>query len=168
LNVNDISEIAAQAGFSGSDINVAAAIAMAESSGDPGNVGDRDLAPENGPSYGLWQINVGTKAHPEFASWNLLDPATNAAAAFRIYSRAGGSFHEWTTYTKGQFAKYLPASAAPVTIDAGTGAPIMPPIAPTAIADLTDIVTAGSGGVWPTILIVALGLVGLWIVEESF
>jgi|SRR5579872_5415857 len=126
-------QYAANAGFSGPDLATAVAIALAESSGNPNEIGDRTLAPANGPSYGLWQINIGSKAHPEFASLGqaLLDPQTNANAAYSIYSRAGGSFSQWTTYTTAAYMQYLPQvlaaqspAPAPLTIDASTGQPI--------------------------------------------
>lgn len=125
MNASDIAALAQNAGFTGSDVGVAVAIALAESRGDPGAVGDRQLAPAKGPSYGLMQINIGSRAHPEFAGWNLFDPQINMNAAFRIYRDAGGSFREWSTYASGAYLQFLPAStAAPITIDASTGQPV--------------------------------------------
>ena len=49
-------------------------------------------------SKGLWQINLN--AHPEFLSWNLYDPQSNAFAAYQIYLKAGNSFRDWTCATK--------------------------------------------------------------------
>ena len=122
LDFSALQQIASAAGFPDADAATAAGIALAESSGNPAAIGDRALAPEKGPSYGLWQINLGSKAHPEFASWNLLDPQVNAAAAFQIYARAGASFREWSTYSNGAFLKFMNAAPAPpVTIDAATG-----------------------------------------------
>jgi len=178
MNVTELAALASAAGFAGSDANVAAAIALAESAGNPSNVGDQELAPDNGPSLGLWQINIGAKAHPEFANWNLFDPQVNARAAYSIYSRAGGSFHEWTTYAHGQFMKFMPASV-PIVIDADTGIRTGIPI-PTASApaaaiapELLDMTAAGigvpeTGGVWSTLLLVGLGLLGLWLIEEAW
>ncbi len=107
--VGNIAQYARNAGFSGADLVTAVAIALAESGGDWTIEGDRELAPDNGPSIGLWQINVGTKAHPEYAGANLTDPQTNANAAFTIYSRAGNSFRPWATFDPrdGSTPKYL-------------------------------------------------------------
>ena len=87
------------AGFSGTNLSIAVAIAYAESAGDPDAVGD------NGDSIGLWQINL--PAHPEYAGANLHDPQTNANAAFAIYQQAGNSFSPWTTFKAGTYAQYL-------------------------------------------------------------
>ena len=125
-----IQRYAANAGFSGPDLATAVAIALAESGGNPAVVGDRTLAPTRGPSIGLWQINIGSKANPQFANWNLTDPQVNANAAFAIYSAIGGfgTTRGWTTYTGGEYAQFLsavpPATPAPLTLDASTGTPI--------------------------------------------
>lgn len=99
MNASDISGYAQQAGFTGDDLTVAVAIALAESSGNPNAVGD------NGQSIGLWQIY--TTAHPEFNGWNLKDPAVNAQAAFSVYQAAGNSFMPWSTFKSGAYAQYL-------------------------------------------------------------
>jgi hypothetical protein len=106
LTYAQILPYAQSAGFSDGDDVVAAAIALAESSGNPAAVGDQSLAPSNGPSYGLWQINVG--ANPQFANDNLTDPQTNANDAYELYQAAGNSFSPWTTYTSGAYEQYLP------------------------------------------------------------
>jgi len=107
--LSNIAQYARNAGFSGADLVTAVAIALAESGGDPKAFGDRELAPDDGPSIGLWQINVGTKAHPEYTGANLTDPQTNANVAFTIYSRAGNSFRPWATFDPrdGSTPKYL-------------------------------------------------------------
>lgn len=88
-----IAGYANNAGFSGSDLVMAVAIALAESGGQSAVPGDQ------GTSIGLWQIH--TTAHPEFAGWDLADPQTNANAAFSIYSASGNAFTAWTTYNNG-------------------------------------------------------------------
>jgi hypothetical protein len=136
LSPTQIAAYAAAAGFQGADLNTAVAIALAESGGNPNAIGDRTLAPTRGPSYGLWQINIGSAANPQFASWNLFDPQTNAQAAFQIYSAIGGfgTTRGWTTYTSGEYGMYLqptsPNSPAPLVLDASTGQPV---------ADTTDV-----------------------------
>jgi hypothetical protein len=124
--------LAANAGFTGADIYTAAAIAMAESGGNPRAYNRETLAKGGTPigkgSFGLWQIYL--RDHPEFAGWNLYDPQTNANAAFRVYQQQG--WRAWTTYKTGAFRAYLsqPAPAGqsdstpPLTIDASTGLPI--------------------------------------------
>lgn len=87
-----IAGVASTAGFTGSDLVIAVAIAYAESSGNPN--ASNTVPPDN--SYGLWQINLN--AHPEYDPTSLLDPQTNANAAFAIYQAAGNSFKPWGTY----------------------------------------------------------------------
>jgi hypothetical protein len=94
LSPSDIAQYASNAGWTGSDLVLAVAVALAESGGNPGVTGDLDITP--GGSVGLWQINLA--AHPDLASENLTDPQTNANAAFSIYAAAGNSFSPWTTY----------------------------------------------------------------------
>jgi hypothetical protein len=118
---NDIRIFAERAGFSGSDLDTAVAIAMAESSGNPVAVGDIKLAPERGPSIGLWQINIGSKAHPEYDRNMLMDPQYNANAAYKIYEAAGYSFHPWSTgpaSTGGNdaYLAYLPQGSGEVGV----------------------------------------------------
>lgn len=119
---DSLAQLAANAGFSDTDAPIAAAIALAESGGNPLAVGD------NGTSFGLWQIH--TPAHPEFQGWNLLDPAMNAQAAYRVYRAAGNSFQPWTTFRTGGYRQFLaetPAVApggSVLTIDAATGQPV--------------------------------------------
>jgi soluble lytic murein transglycosylase-like protein len=98
LQYSDLVTLAQNAGFD--DTDTAAAIALAESSGNPNAVGDLTL----GGSYGLWQINL--KAHPEYADNpdQLFDPATNADAAYSVYQSQG--FQAWTTYNTGAYQKY--------------------------------------------------------------
>ena len=93
-----IAGVASSAGFAGTDLAIAVAIAYAESSGNPDAVGD------NGNSIGLWQINLPN--HPEYLGANLNDPQTNANAAFSIYSAAGNSFSPWTTFKTGAYEQY--------------------------------------------------------------
>lgn len=101
LTQSQIQSVASNAGFAGDDLLTAAAIAMAESSGNSEAVGDPNL----GISVGLWQINL--KAHPEYGpEAALYDPQTNANAAYEIYSAAGG-FTPWSTYNSGVYQQYL-------------------------------------------------------------
>ena len=99
LNFAELQALASNAGFS--DPSTAAAIALAESSGNPNAVGDLNIT---GGSVGLWQINL--KAHPEYTAAQLTDPQTNANAAFAVFQAAGG-FSPWTTYNTGAYQAYL-------------------------------------------------------------
>jgi len=103
LAASDIAGYAGNAGFSGPDLQVAVAVALAESGGDPGAVGDTNITP--GGSIGLWQINL--KAHPEYTAAQLTDPQANANAAYSVYRSAGNQFTPWSTYTGGQYADFI-------------------------------------------------------------
>lgn len=109
LDSNQIGQLAAAAGFSGRDLNVAVAVALAESvpSGNPNSYNPETQAgtPQGQGSYGLWQIYL--KVHPEFSGWNLFDPMQNARAAFSVYSAAGNSFRPWSTFNSGKYAAFL-------------------------------------------------------------
>jgi hypothetical protein len=110
MNYGQLQQLAQNAGFTGDDINTAAAVALAESSGNPGAVGDLNLTP--GGSVGLWQINL--KAHPEYTAAQLMDPQTNANAAFAIYAAAGNSFSPWSTFKSAVYLSYLPQGSGTV------------------------------------------------------
>lgn len=103
LSASQIASYASNAGFSGSDLQTATAIALAESvpSGNPNSVGD------GGTSYGLWQIHW--TVHPEFDKTQLFDPQYNANAAYALYVHAGGTFTDWTTFNTGKYLAFLPA-----------------------------------------------------------
>jgi len=111
---SDLVTLATNAGFSGDDANTAAAIALAESSGNPNAVGDLNITP--GGSIGLWQINL--KAHPEYTAEELKDPQTNANAAFAVYNEQG--WGAWSTYNSGAYEAYLQNSSTTQTADAST------------------------------------------------
>lgn len=110
LTLAELRQLARAAGFP--DPNLAAAIAMAESGGDPHatNIVDH---PKPGygreHSYGLWQINV--LAWPMFSPGpQLYDPTAAAAAALEV-SSGGTDWHWWSTYTSGAYKKYLGGAA---------------------------------------------------------
>jgi hypothetical protein len=86
---------------------IAAAVAMAESGGNPFAT-HIVTAPPPGQlperSFGLWQIN--TLAHPEFDETQLLSAAYNAHAALLI-SQSGTDWTPWSTYTNGAYLAHM-------------------------------------------------------------
>jgi hypothetical protein len=106
LSTAEVTRHAAAAGFQGADLRMAVAVAFAESGGNPNarNLSSRE------DSRGLWQINV--RAHPEFASSNLYDPATNARAARAVLRKQG--WRAWSVYTNGRAALLLPGVTAAI------------------------------------------------------
>jgi Lysozyme like domain len=109
FSYSELLTLAQNAGFQGQDAATAAAVALAESGGNPKNYNPETAAgaPANMGSYGLWQIYLNV--HPEFSGQNLYDPATNAAAAFSVYQAAGNSFSPWTTFKTGAYLAHLPS-----------------------------------------------------------
>lgn len=97
MTLDDLQSLATSVGFP--DPDLAAAIAMAESGGDPRIVGDL----QSGGSVGLWQINV--PAHPELDASRLKEPAYNAKAALAI-SKNGTNWNAWTVYRNGAYKKF--------------------------------------------------------------
>jgi len=104
-------QLAQGAGFKGQDANTMAAIALAESSGNPGahnrNAGTGDN------SYGLAQINMlgsmGPARLKQFGlqrNEQLLDPQTNFKAAKQVRDSSG--FGAWSTYGSSKYKQFLP------------------------------------------------------------
>lgn len=101
LSLVQLRALAQRAGFP--DPDVAAAVAMAESGGYPGAVGD------GGISRGLWQINIA--AHPQMAWDDLFDPDKNAKAALQL-SNGGADWTPWTMYRNGAYKRFLGGGAS--------------------------------------------------------
>jgi hypothetical protein len=183
LTAGQIAQYAAAAGFSGADMVTAVAIALAESRGGdpnaynkepqdvPGNYG-RSSADDGLGSYGLWQIYLA--AHPEFAGENLLDPQTNANAAYAIYAVAGG-FHPWSTYTSGEYGMYetaqMLAQVQPSTPQqqqaaAAPAGQTVVSATPTAAAMQNLFTVAPSTSATDILLVGGLGLAALLLLER--
>lgn len=106
-----IAGAASGAGFSGTALAKAVAIALAETGGT-GNPQSHNAVPPD-DSYGLWQINMlgsmGPARRKQFgltSNSQLYDPSTNAKAAYAI-SSSGKSFTPWSTYTSGSYLRYM-------------------------------------------------------------
>lgn len=111
---SSLKSILEQAGFSGRNLEIAMAVAYAESGGNAMNFNpiNRDL------SYGLFQINMkdddpkspfmGRNRRKQYGITNedLFDPATNARIAYEISSK-GKDWSPWATYNEGTYMKYL-------------------------------------------------------------
>ncbi|MCO1576250.1 transglycosylase SLT domain-containing protein [Crossiella sp. SN42] len=130
LTDQEIAQLAWDAGFRGDMLNTAVAVALAESSGRTDAIGDVALETGKwGPSVGLWQIrslNPGHGTAREQAQRDEtanLDPATNAANAYAI-SGNGTSFRQWSTYTNGDYQRYLDRARAASGLV--TGNPVQP------------------------------------------
>lgn len=93
---------------------VMAAIAMAESGGNPLA---HHVDANGSVDYGLWQIN--TIHH--YSVQDMLNPQQNAKEAVSIFNSAGA--HAWSSYNNGSYKKYMPANrSAPNIADPVPGA----------------------------------------------
>lgn len=100
LNLQQLLGFAQGAGFSGNSANTAAAIAMAESGGNPNAINFADP----GGSYGLTQINA---AYNGPGALNTLgDPAEAFSQMFNL-SNGGSNFSPWSTFNNGSYLPFL-------------------------------------------------------------
>lgn len=105
LSQAQVSAYAQQAGFRGNALNIAVAIARAESGY---NATITHLNSDGTTDYGLWQIN---SVHSQYSPTLLLSsPLYNAQAAYAI-SGGGVNFTDWTTYKSGEYKQYLTSSS---------------------------------------------------------
>jgi hypothetical protein len=101
----DVVTVARNAGFTGVHLVEAVSVALAESTGDASEI----THDSNGTAdYGLWQIN---SVHTEYNTSQLLDPAYNAAAAFKL-SKGGTDWSAWTTFHNQRAQAEIPAAVA--------------------------------------------------------
>jgi CBS domain-containing protein len=109
-----------EAGFRGEALEIAFAVALAESAGKATAHNDDESTGDD--SYGLFQINMLGAMGPERrklynlkANKDLFHPPTNARVAFAI-SQEGKDWDPWTTYVNGAYKKfYNPKSNASIT-----------------------------------------------------
>lgn len=100
------------AGGAPGEAPTAAAIAQAESAGDPNA---RGVNTDGSIDSGLWQINT---VH----GWGeIYDPRANASRAVFLRRRRG-NFEDWVTYNSGAYRRYLTAASSP-TAGASGGSP---------------------------------------------
>jgi hypothetical protein len=181
LTPNQIKYFASKQGFTGNDLNIAVAVALAESGGRPR--AHNGVPPDD--SYGLWQINMigalGPARRKAFGiptNETLYDPNVNAKAAYIVWKGSGG-WKNWSTYTSGAYKRFMTtAEKATPTNTAGRN----PADEATAIAAVDDSVVAdpeakaifgavnglgtnifnamaGIGGVIAALVLLALGVI---------
>lgn len=109
LSREQIAMYARSAGLSGGAVDIAVAVALAESGGrtDAHN----PIPPDD--SYGLWQINMLGSLGPDrrrklgiSSNRQLFDPAVNARAMAMI-SSGGSNWKPWSTYTNGAYRRHM-------------------------------------------------------------
>lgn len=101
-----VANVLRQAGFPESAVPTMMAIAMAESSWNPGATHKNS----NGSvDNGLFQINTIHSKNSWYPS-NPMDPLQSAQAAFALWKGAGGTYRDWTVYNSGAYKKFLQAA----------------------------------------------------------
>jgi murein DD-endopeptidase MepM/ murein hydrolase activator NlpD len=100
-----------EGGFRGDALKTAFAVALAESGGRSGAIGDESLADNIwGPSYGVFQIrslkNWRAYNDPYRDATRLRDPRYNIQAAL-VKSKQGTNWKPWSAYKNGAFTKFL-------------------------------------------------------------
>ena len=116
IHNKELMQLLYRKGFKGKSLDTAFGVAMAESNGRPGALGDVNLQTAKwGPSVGLFQI----RSLKHWQDYNdkyrdahrLPDSSFNAESAM-VKSKGGKNWNPWTTFTHGTFAKFLADSAA--------------------------------------------------------
>jgi hypothetical protein len=98
---------AAAAGFTGPDLDIAVAVAGAESSWQPAATNSNT----NGSTdHGLWQINSVHGA--VLASGDWADPYANGRMARTVWEQAGESWSPWVTFKTGAYLKHMQPTVA--------------------------------------------------------
>lgn len=108
LSDSAIAQLAVNAGFKGSDIPTAVAVALAESGGNP------DAKNPSG-AEGLWQVMWALHGF----SGNAFDPQTNANAAHTVWSQQGWA--AWTTWKNGRYLVYMGRASVAAATTANHG-----------------------------------------------
>lgn len=145
LSDNAIGQLAVNAGWSGSDVPIAVAVALAESGGNS------DAHNLSGAS-GLWQVMW--KLHG--FTGNPYDPATNANAAHQVFVKQG--WGAWTTHSTGAYLVFLPRGNFAATNSTASGGGNVP-VSPSSPSNGSQ--SAGSG-----LQTITMG--GLWIRVGAF
>ena len=118
LPIDQVAQIAYNAGFRGDGLVKVIAIGWAESSFIPDNFNIHDNIPPS-RDRGLWEIN--DFYHKEVSDACAYDPACAAGQVYQI-SKGGTDWHEWTTYGGIRYNHELPyaqAAAAKFNMDNG-------------------------------------------------
>ena len=115
LSYGQLEQLWISAGGSKALAPLMAAIALAESGGNPDA---NNYTDNNGTqtSWGLWQVSDGT--HDEYIQ-GLNDPLTNAKAAVAKYKQQGLS--AWGTYDSGAYQQYYRGGVPPSSLPQGGG-----------------------------------------------
>jgi len=170
LSKDEIRKYASAAGFTGNNLDIAVAVALAESGGNPQS--HNAVPPDD--SYGLWQINMlgglGPDRRAKFnlkSNSDLYDPATNARVAFGIWQ--GSGWKAWTTYTRGTYKKYYDGTDESVDTTTTSDKPSLNPIngIGDAINAFGSTIFKGFANLAGVLVAIALVIIGLVILARD-
>jgi len=125
LAPEQIALVAQRAGFTGQNLEVAVAVALAESGGNVNAEGDVAI----GGSFGLWQVfcmahpTLIPPSDPDSVAW--YDPWQNARWAYQI--SGGSNWHPWSTYKHGTYQAFMDEARAAVVLLITNPSAITPP-----------------------------------------
>jgi hypothetical protein len=177
VGIDEVTRLAAGAGFQGEALITMVAIAGAESGFDENSIDDLDLTELGEESVGLWQINYRPRRdaflqngivtpRPGSASrWPpaVIIPEANAKSAYEI-SGGGTKFTPWSTFTNGKYKQFLAAARESVNRKVGVpGGPGTVPIttpAPAPAVPADTVVFDVPPPVGPELVIVSGQLLG--------
>jgi Lysozyme like domain len=98
-----------QAGGNPATAPVAAAVAEAESGGNPASTSSN---PDGGTNIGLWQLDTPGGKGGGYTAAQLQDPTVNAAVAVKGSSN-GLDWSSWATYASGAYTAFLNTATTP-------------------------------------------------------
>lgn len=181
LTPSQLQSLAYNAGFRGSDLKTAVAVALAESGGNPLAYNPETAAhtPAGSGSRGLWQIYGA--AHPIYNSTAVFNPQANANAAYSVYKAAGNRFTPWSTFNNGSASRIAQGLSLGATATGGAsgGASIAALLGgalnprPTAPAVLPAITAGGPGSLEDWVFLIGgyglffLGLILLFVASKK-
>lgn len=140
---------------------VMAAIAMAESGGNPHA---RHVDANGSVDWGLWQIN-SVHFRGNVNATTMQEPSANAKEAVAVFNSSGP--HAWSTYNNGAYKHYMPGNqnapptgfgwgvfTSPSSVDQGVDFTGKGPIPALDKAKVTDVghVNIIEGGSWPEVI----------------
>lgn len=133
LSGAELTGLAMNVGFTPSQAQIMAAIALAESSGNPAATNKN----RNGSTdHGLWQINDKANADIIRLYGDPAQPANNAKMAKAVFDRQG--LRAWVVYKTGAYLTRMPqVNASLATIGAGMTADNMPTVKALLSGDLS-------------------------------
>ena len=106
------------AGGSAATAPLAAAVAWAESAGNP--TANSTQMSGTCINAGLWQLATPCGGGAGYSAEQLYDPAVNAAVAVKV-SQNGTNWNTWETYVNGNYKAYLNNGTTPDTTGLPTG-----------------------------------------------